>query len=226
MIRALIFDFDGLIIDTESAIYQSYQEIYAAHGCRLSLERWAQGIGTTDSDYDPYSDLEALLGCALDRQALDLKQRQREAELIEDLPVLPGVVDYLEDARRMGLKAAVASSSSCRWISGHLSRLGLLPYFDCLKGREDVPKSKPSPALFQEVLDDFELKPSEAVVFEDSQNGILAAKQAGIFVVWVPNPLTRLLPLDGAGVQLNSLAELPLESLLKRVEAIQGNTPA
>lgn len=226
MIKALIFDFDGLIIDTESAIYQSYQEIYAAHGCTLSLERWAQGIGTTDSDYDPYSDLEALLGCALDRQALDQEQRQREAELIKDLPVLPGVVDYLEDARRMGLKAGVASSSSCRWISEHLSRLGLLPYFDCLKGREDVPNSKPSPALFQEVLNDFDVKPGEAVVFEDSQNGILAAKRAGIFVVWVPNPLTRLLPMDGAGIQLNSLAELPLESLLRRVEAIQGSSSA
>jgi HAD superfamily hydrolase (TIGR01509 family) len=226
MIKALIFDFDGLIIDTESAIYQSYQEMYAAHGCRLSLERWAQSIGTTDSDYNPYSDLEALLGCALDREVLGKKQRQREAELIEDLPVLPGVVEYLEDARRLGLKAGVASSSSCRWISEHLSHLGLLPYFDCLKGREDVPKSKPSPALFQEVLDDFELKPSEAVVFEDSQNGILAAKRAGIFVVWVPNPLTRLLPMDSADLRLESLTDMPLEALLSRVEAIQGNTPA
>ncbi len=226
MIKALIFDFDGLILDTETAIYQSYQEIYAAYSCQLTLERWAQGIGTTDSEYDPYSDLEIMLSARLDRETLKKQQQQREDELIEAMQVLPGVVDYLEDARCLGLKVAVASSSSCHWICGHLTRLGLLPYFDCLKGREDVPISKPSPALFQAVLNSFEVMPWEALVFEDLQNGILAAKRAGIFAVWVPNPLTRLLPMDGAGLHLNSLADMPLEALLKRVEAIRRISPA
>lgn len=224
MIKALIFDFDGLIIDTESAIYQSYCEIYAEHNCTLPLERWAQGIGTTDTEYDPYTDLEAMIGVKLDRIALKGRQVPRETELIKQLPVLPGVEAILKDAHRLGLKVGVASSASCSWIEGHLSRLGLLPYFDCLVGRDDVTVSKPSPALFQTVLETFEIEPGEAVVFEDSLNGILAARRAGIFVIWVPNPLTRLLPINGADMQLGSLAELPLESLLETVEAVRGNT--
>src|SRR5512139_3024191 len=110
MIKALIFDFDGLIVDTESAIYQSYCEIYAEHNCSLPLERWAQGIGTTDSEYDPYADLEEMIGEKLDRQALKDRQVPRETELIAQLPVLPGVVDMLEQACELGLKVGVASS--------------------------------------------------------------------------------------------------------------------
>jgi HAD superfamily hydrolase (TIGR01509 family) len=224
-VRALIFDFDGLVIDTESAIFQSYQEIYQAHNCSLQFERWARGIGTTDSDYNPYEDLEAILGCSLDRKKLAQQQIRRETELIQSLPVLPGVLETLQAARQMGLKIGMASSSSCGWIEGHLSRLGLLPYFDCLKGRSDVPLSKPSPALFQAVLKAFALEPEEAVVFEDSPNGIQAANRAGIFAVMVPNRLTRLLPGDGAGLRLESLADMPLEDLLRKIETSRRNSP-
>lgn len=214
-VKALIFDFDGLIIDTETAVYSSYQEIYQRYGCELALERWAQGVGTTDSDYDPYADLAALLGRSLDRSALRTKQRRREAELISALQPLPGVLDYLRDGVRLGLKIGMASSSSCDWISGHLLRLGLLDYFDCLMGRDDVPRSKPDPALYREVLDCLEVEPAGAVVFEDSPIGVHAAKAAGIFTVAVPNAITRRLPLDEADLHLDSLAQMPLEALLR-----------
>ncbi len=218
-IRALIFDFDGLIIDTEFAVFQSYQEMYHSYGHELFPERWAQGVGTTDSDYDPYADLEALLGRVLDRSTLRRKQRQREAELIAALQPLPGVLDYLRGGVRLGLKIGMASSSSCSWIGGHLTRLGLLDYFDCLMGRDDVPRSKPDPALYREVLDCLGVEPYEALVFEDSPNGIQAANAAGIFTVAVPNAITRRLPLEGADLHLDSLAELPLDALLEVVSA-------
>jgi HAD superfamily hydrolase (TIGR01509 family) len=218
-IKALIFDFDGLIIDTESAVFKSYQEIYQKYGYELSLELWAQGIGTTDSDYDPYADLEALLGHPLERAVLQSQQRQREAELIAAMQPLPGVQDYLQEGTRLGLKIGMASSSSCDWIGGHLAQLGLLDYFDCLIGRDDVPRSKPDPALYREVLDCLGVEPNEAVVFEDSPNGVRAAKAAGIFTVAVPNPITCRLPLDGADLRLESLSELPLEALLEMAAA-------
>ena len=221
-IKALIFDFDGLVIDTEFAVFQSYQEIYHAYGYELSLERWAQGIGTTDSDYDPYADLEALLGHPLERAVLQSQQRQREAELIAAMQPLPGVQDYLQEGTRLGLKIGMASSSSCDWIGGHLARLGLLDYFDCLMGRDDVPRSKPDPALYREVLDCLGVEPNEAVVFEDSPNGVqAAAKAAGIFTVVVPNPITLQLSLDGSDLRLESLSELPLEALLEIAAGIK-----
>ena len=221
MIRALIFDFDGTILDTEGAVFQSYQELYRAYGCELSLQRWSLGIGTTDSEYDPFTDLEALLGRTLDRPALKASQRQREAELIALQPVLPGVEAYLKDARRLGLKVGMASSSSCAWITGHLARLGLLQYFDAILGRDDVRRSKPDPELYLDALNDLAVLAGEAIVFEDSPNGILAGCQAGIFTVAVPNPLTRRLPVDGADLRLESLADLPLEQLLDTVTTVR-----
>lgn len=220
MIRALIFDFDGLVLDTETAIFQSYQEIYRSLGVELSLERWAQGVGTTDASYDPLDDLEVLLGGEVDRSSLHARQRQRETELIAGQPVLPGVVDYLHDARRLGLKVGMASSSSCRWITGHLTRLGLLAYFDCVQGRDDVQQSKPDPELYLNALEKLGVSNTQAIVFEDSPNGILAARRAGILCVVVPNPVTRQLPLDGADLLLESLADLPLEQLLKMHDKI------
>ena len=220
MIRALIFDFDGLVLDTETPIYLSYQEIYRSLGVELSFERWAQGVGTTDAIYDPLDDLEAQLGYEVDRSSLHALQRQREAELIAAQPVLPGVVDYLQDARRLGLKIGMASSSSCAWITGHLSRLGLLEYFDCVQGRDDVQCSKPDPELYLSALEKLGVSNIQAIVFEDSPNGILAARRAGIACVVVPNPVTRRLPLDSADLRLESLADLPLEQLLKMHDKI------
>jgi HAD superfamily hydrolase (TIGR01509 family) len=202
------------VLDTETPIYLSYQEIYRSLGVELSLERWAQGVGTTDASYDPLDDLEILLDGGVDRDSLQARQRQREAELIAVQPVRPGVVDYLQDARRLGLKIGMASSSSCAWITGHLTRLGLLAYFDCVQGRDDVRQSKPDPELYLSALQKLGVSNTQAIVFEDSPNGILAARRAGLFCVAVPNPVTRRLPLDGANLRLESLADLPLEQLL------------
>jgi putative hydrolase of the HAD superfamily len=80
-----------------------------------------------------------------------------------------------------------------------------------------VYRSKPDPELYLNVLDKLGVSNSEAIVFEDSPNGILAARRAGIFTVAVPNQITRRLPLDGADLRLESLADLPLEQLLDKV---------
>jgi HAD superfamily hydrolase (TIGR01509 family) len=220
-IGALIFDFDGLVLDTETPIFQSYQELYREFDLELPFEQWAQGIGTTDALYDPIADLEVLVGQRLDRATLQAKQRQREADLIAAQPVRPGVREYLGSARNLGLKIGMASSSSCEWINGHLRRLGLLSYFDCVQGRDDVLRSKPDPELYLSVLNKLAVQPVEAIVFEDSPNGILAARAAGIFAVAVPNPTTRQLPLDKANMRLESLADLPLEALLAQVAEMQ-----
>ena len=113
----------------------------------------------------------------------------------------------------MGL--AVASSSSHTWVDSHLSRLGLAEHFNCVVCSEDVTpgRTKPNPDLFLLALDRLEVQKEAAVVFEDSPNGVRAAKSAGIFVVAVPNPLTIRLGVDGADLMVNSLAELSLDEL-------------
>lgn len=221
MIRGVIFDFDGLILDTETPEFQAWQEIYQAHGGELPLATWATYIGTSSDVFDPFAYLEAQLGRAVEREAIGVKRRERYAELLSAQFILPGVQEYIADAKRLGLQLGVASSSSRAWVIGHLTRLGLSASFDCIKCAEDVQRTKPDPALYQAVLDALALRPEQGIALEDSPNGIAAAKRAGLFCVAVPNPLTRQLSLAHADLRLSSLTDMPLERLLAR----GGNFP-
>lgn len=214
MIRGLIFDFDGLILDTEVPYVQSWQELFQAHGCRLPASPWSSLIGTSENALDLLDVLESQLGRAVDRAALEARRRERELELIAGQSVLPGVTAYLSEARRLGLKLGLASSSSRQWVSGHLERLGLAGCFDCLRAAGDVPATKPDPALYLAALAALDLNPAEAIALEDSPIGILAAKRAGLFCVAVPNAVTRRLSLEQADLVLDSLEDLPLADLL------------
>jgi HAD superfamily hydrolase (TIGR01509 family) len=144
-------------------------------------------------------------------------RRQRYSELLQAQSILPGVSEYIAEAKRLGLRLGVASSSSRRWVVGHLTDLGLSAHFDCIKCRDDVACVKPDPALYQAAVQALGVPPQEAMALEDSPNGITAAKRAGLYCVAVPNPLTRQLSLAHADFLLNSLADLPLERLLLEV---------
>jgi HAD superfamily hydrolase (TIGR01509 family) len=218
MIQAVIFDFDGLILDTEAPEFQVWQEIYQAYGCELPLAVWAAAIGTSLDVFDAHTYLETQLGRLLDRQHIREQRRQRNAEILKAQPILPGVEEYIVDAKRLGMRLGVASSSSREWVVGHLTRLGLSPHFDCIKCSDDVPRVKPDPALYQAVLDALGLRADQAIALEDSPNGIAAAKRAGLYCIAVPNPLTCQLPLGQADLQLGSLAELPLQQLLAQLQ--------
>lgn len=219
MIKALIFDFDGLILDTETPELLAWQEIYREHGQELSARTWGQIVGgSAASDFEPVAHLAALTGEELDSPQLYNRVREQSLALINRQPPLPGVQDYLEDGRRLGLGLAIASSSAHDWVDGHLRRLGLFHYFDTVRAREDVLRTKPEPDLFLSALSALAARPDQAVVFEDSPNGVAAAKRAGIFVVVVPNPLTAQLKFEGEDMRLASLAERPLEGLLRQID--------
>jgi putative hydrolase of the HAD superfamily len=133
------------------------------------------------------------------------------------LPALPGVIDYIKTARRLGLRLAMASSSSHVRLEGYLRQLGLFDDFDVIVCKEDVQRIKPYPDLFLKARDMLKLRSDELLVFEDSQNGLLAARRAGMRVVAVPNPITACDTLEGASLLLASMADLPLEDLLKQI---------
>lgn len=220
-IRAVVFDFDGLILDTESTDFQSWQEVFAAHGCELRLDAWADCIGRPAGHFDPYVHLERLSGVPIDRERIRAQRSARLKELNLLQPILPGVLDYLREARGLNLKVGLASSSDRAWVHGHLERLGLLHYFDTIKCVEDTGAHKPDPSPYLAALDALEVAPSEAVAFEDAPHGIAAAKAAGMLCVAVPNPITRQLRLDSADCLLESLASLPLPALLSRLDGVR-----
>jgi HAD superfamily hydrolase (TIGR01509 family) len=224
MIKALIFDFDGLILETETPIFQSWQEIYQVYGCELMLEEWLANVGTAEEQFDPFTSLEQRSGQPIDRQQTLIRRQRRELELIEHQRVLPGVREYLESARRLGLRVGLASSSSCDWVVGHLERLGLIGYFDAIAASDDVALTKPDPALYRTAVEWLGVAPREAVAFEDSRNGLIAAKRAGLYCVVIPNTLTHRLDLDDADIRLGSLEEMPLAELLASLERVTGVT--
>ncbi|HVC75833.1 MAG TPA: HAD family hydrolase [Candidatus Micrarchaeaceae archaeon] len=218
MIRALVFDFDGLILDTEEPIYRSWLEVYQAHGETLPFERWVQTVGSTNTKFHPQHHLEERLGRPLPQEVLE-ERVGRRTEMILAQQVLPGILQHLEDATTLGLKLGVASSSTRDWVGGHLERLGILGRFDCVRCRDDVNHAKPAPDLYLAVLDCLGVSPADAVAIEDSPNGVVAAKQAGMFCVAIPNSITATLDLSQADLVLRSLSDVPLRELLQRLGA-------
>lgn len=214
MIRALVFDLDGLIIDTELPEFISWQEQFEAHGARLRLEDWAAVIGTADLG-NPYDWLESAVGGPVDRAAVRTARRARFAELMADEAIRPGVEATLRRARELGLRVGLASSSSAGWVTGLLDTYGLSGRFDAVRTGDDVTQTKPSPELYVRVLEALDVPAEAAVALEDSPNGIAAAKAAGLVCVAVPNELTRQLRLTGADLVLDSL-ELSLDDLLSQ----------
>jgi HAD superfamily hydrolase (TIGR01509 family) len=220
----LIFDFDGLILDTETASYQAWMEIFASHGHTLPLEKWTLCVGTTDEVFNVYEYLESIVGKPLNRLELKHRHRQRAMELIEPLGPRPGVLDYLQEAGNQKIATALVSSSGRPWITGHLDRLGLSGRFQCLYCFEDVKQVKPHPELYQRALEKMGVPADRALAFEDSPNGIQAAKAAGVFCVAVPNPITVNLPLDKADYRIQSMDEIGLMELLQRVQDLSRRT--
>jgi HAD superfamily hydrolase (TIGR01509 family) len=216
--KALIFDLDGTIFDSESAIFRAWQTVYAEQGATLALETWLPLIGTNEVEFNPLAHIESLVGHPVDHDRVLGRARTLEREYVDATDALPGVRELIAQTQAAGLGLAVASSSGRSWVEGHLRRLGLLDSFSVLRTRDDVERTKPDPALFLRAAEGLGVKPGEAIVLEDSLNGIKAAQAAGMFVVVIPNPLTQHLDLRGADLMLRSLAETTLETLLQRAK--------
>lgn len=226
MIQALIFDFDGLIADTETPALESWRRIYAEHGFELGLDVWAGALGTNHG-FDALTHLAELLAgvdsaraAALHAEAETVRARRQalKDELTAGLEPLPGVVALLDQADAAGLPCAVASSSSARWVTGHLERFKLLDRFTCVRTADDVERTKPDPALFLSAAACLGLPPQKCLVLEDSPNGILAARAAGCPVVAVPGAITAQITLPPADLVVPSLDAIPLAELIAGVQ--------
>lgn len=212
MIRALVFDFDGLILDTETTLIDAVECIHQSAGHPFSRAAAQAAVGQVDLP----SNLWAAFDPSADRDALHAELRRINHELLSTRPILPGVQVYLEQARQLGLSIGAASNSSHAHVEGHLTRLGLIDYFDYIRCIEDVPAGKPEPYLYQAVIDHFGLVGREAIAFEDSEHGAHAAKRAGLWCVAIPGPSSQQHNFAHADLILPSLAHCPLAELLAR----------
>lgn len=210
-LRAAILDFDGLVLETEGCCFASWRALFRDHGAEYTLEEYLRVVGTVHTPRELFEDR---CGPPADWAGLEARRRALEDQLGLELRPLPGVVSLLEQARALGMGVAVASSSTHRWVERHLGRHGLLDRFDTIVCREDVPRAKPEPDLYLEALRRLGAGPAEAVAFEDSATGSLAATRAGIRCVAVPTPITRTQDFSHADRILPTLEGLDLGRLL------------
>ena len=215
-IAAVILDFDGLIVDTETPIFEAWLAAYRRRGQPLGLEEWQHALGT-HGGFDPLEHLHALLGGALDREGVLSEVKEATGRGCDAQPLLPGVEALLRDARALGLGRAVASSSSCGWVDGWLRRHGIRDLLDVVVAREDVRQVKPDPELFLLAASRLGASPGACLVLEDSPNGMRAALAAGMRCVAVPNALTRTLARPDVDLVLESLAQRPLAEVLEEL---------
>jgi len=215
MIRALIFDFDGLILDTETPLIDAYGDVHRAHGVPFDRPTFVRSVGHADYAFDPWK----AFGPGADRARLEAERQEFKVARVRVQEILPGFRDLVAEAKRSGLRIGLASNSGREHVEGHLTALGITDLFDFVACRGDAPSPKPEPDLYRLVLNRFGLRGHEAIAFEDSHTGTLAAKRAGIWVVAVPNASTHHHDFGHVDLQVPSLADCRLPELMARFGA-------
>ncbi len=210
--RGLIFDFDGVLVDTEWAIYQSWVRLYAREGQVIDILTYAPCLGAGYSHWDPAAHLEKLTGRRYDWAVeTPARQAQIEADLAE-MGLMPGALELLDWCAEQGIGLTVASSSSRRWVQGWLERLGIFDRFTGTFCRTDGYAVKPDPALFLAAQHCLGLPKEQCLIIEDTENGTLSAANAGIPCVAIPNRMTAACDFSRATFRAASLPAL-LEQL-------------
>ncbi len=206
--KGIIFDFDGVLVDTEWAIYQSWVQLYAREGQEISIATYSPCLGAGYSHWDPAAHLEKLTGRKYD---WDKETPARQAVLeaaLERSGLMEGSLDLLDWCTEQGIGLTVASSSSRRWVQGWLERLGIYHRFAGVFTRTDGYPVKPNPALFEAAQQCLGLSKAECLIIEDSENGTIAAQNAGIPCVAIPNRMTESSDFFRAAYRCASLTAL------------------
>lgn len=218
-IKAVLFDMDGVLINTESVHYRLWKEAFHNRGLDVSYEVYKGCIGTTD-DY--------LMDLIWKNYGLDFRGDKKlfeermaiEKQLPkkESFPEMPGVMDMLRKLHEAGFLLAVASSSPPVRIHEAMSYIGAKQYFSVLNSAENVAHSKPAPDVYLDTAEKLGVEPVECIVLEDSENGSIAAVSAGMICVGLDNPDSGDQNLERARVVIRSLQEFTPELIRSLAE--------
>jgi HAD superfamily hydrolase (TIGR01509 family) len=221
---ALIFDFDGLLVDTESSALLAWREQFAVHDLVFPLEIWHSFIGSQGSQDAMLAAVRAG-GIDFDDEVLRGDWRERHNRIVSSEPLRPGVEAFLDEAAAAGARFAVASSATRDWLDQQLGRLGIHDRFEVICARDNG-RVKPAPDIYLAAVAALGVEISDAIAFEDSPNGVTAAKAAGLYCVAVPNPVTADLQLGQADLRVESFTELSYPELVDRLRGAAGYDPS
>ena len=216
-IKAMVFDFDGVILDTETTDFEAWQAIYRDHGIELPLSSWLPIIGDVSQYFNIDQKIAELTGKPVDGVELRERQKALHLELLEDAAAMAGVEEYLRSAKQLGIRVGIASGSKRSWVMDRLDQLGLTDHFETVVCRDDVGNAKPDPAAYLAAVSNLGVTAEQAIALEDSLPGVKAAKSAGLYCIAVPGPMTRTISFHNADMRLESLADMCLTELLAKV---------
>ena len=187
MFSAAIFDMDGLLIDSERTIMNTWIDVSRELGTPIRPVDYVEIIGRSLTEC--HAMLAEMLGSRpIFQEALTRVRRTLQSPTNPPVyPLKPGVKALLDALVQTAIPCAVASSSSRHEIASRLSRVGVLDVFDAIAGGDEVARGKPDPAVYALAASRLGKAPSQCLAFEDSENGVLAAHRAGISVVAVPD---------------------------------------
>jgi HAD superfamily hydrolase (TIGR01509 family) len=204
-LQVVLFDFDGILVDTEWAIYQAWCRCFEAEGCDLPLSLYTRCIGSDFATWSPKNYLEELTGKTFDWIALDRERQQEIVHELSDEGVMDGVHELIDTLRTQEVSLGVVSSSSHQWVDGWLDQLEIRQHFDHVVCRGDAPRIKPAPDLWLEAARRFAKAPGQCLAIEDSHNGLISAQEAGMPVWVVPNRVTSVLDFSAAQGRFDTL---------------------
>lgn len=207
---ALVFDFDGTILDTETPVYESWAEAYRFAGAEpIPLSTWLETIGMADGhSLDIRGILCERLG--VDALPVEVEDHRRAArdEMLHAMPLRSGVQVWIEAATEANVLLAIASSSPSEWVHPHLERMDLDGFFSVVSCADPPTPGKPDPTVYMRACAELGIEPADALAIEDSTHGVSAAIAAGMRCIAAPGPITRTMRFDHATIRTDDLALL------------------
>jgi HAD superfamily hydrolase (TIGR01509 family) len=214
MLKGIVWDFDGTIVDTETPQFEAWDAVFREHGTQLDYGLWSRMVGT-ETDWDLLSVLEERVG-PVNRITLGPHLNQLIHERLKAAPLRRGVRRLMEAADKIGVIQAIASSSGRRWIHEYSNR-HQLTYIRAVASGDEVARVKPDPALYHLAVSRLGFRADECAAFEDSPHGAAAAITAGLCCVVVPNPSTQTLAFPTGVIRRASYEEITLDEVAKWV---------
>lgn len=218
MVAALIFDHDGLMVDTEVALAECIVEVLAGLGATVAFEDFGHLFGTTEADAEWERLIPEWCGRPVTLAEFEAAITPLFRPRADTLPLLPGVADLIHAGRAAGWKVGLATGSSRDQVEARLDRLGVLSAFDAVVTSADVARGKPAPDIFLAAAERLGVVPPACVVLEDSQPGCEAAVAAGMPVVLCPSAVSAHLEYPTATRRVGSLTEVTFADLAGLLE--------
>lgn len=217
-LAAVVFDFDGVVLDSETPEYEAHRRMFERCGRVLSVEEWCSEIGIWSDDQDErwFSRLRPAPNAPSSLEAFRAERRRLFNELVPRTP-MSGILDLLDALDDAELPAAIASTSPSRWVIPAAERLGVARRFVTIVTADDVRSRKPAPDVYLEAVRRLNVRAAETVAIEDSEPGIAAARAAGMKTIAIPHRLTERHDLSAADLQVKEACDLTLAALQRLV---------